>query len=281
MICSEIRPTSGKLDAAFPMNHPHFHESEDEDEDKDEEDTSDCSCSDDSFGNDNAVEFATSSDERDDYLANRTSEILRNYQEFLQEYDLETAAHGVASHEAGCHNLQYHEHKMSTDCGTDKNSCLLGDYSMHRVQRRSNDNVMKREIKDETRPLLANRGRFYITLCLGLFIAIVVAIHGPGKGTPKTTLDGKSQNRFSEVAYVLGREEGHVNEALPHHSSIITTKKLLPEPITNEGKRLKQTSPSQHQLPRSINPPRPFSFLNLIKKTLLTTKKPIIYIMKR
>jgi hypothetical protein len=229
-----IETLAESLDSAFPVNYPYF----DEDEDEDSEDVSDCFydenlCDDDSLGDEDADELASEGNGQDNRLADRTSEILQNYRAFLHEYDVESAGHGLNTPEDGCRDLQYHEHRIRNHGGTDKDTCLLRDFSMPHIPLGSTNSDRKEKRNYEMmRPLLGSkRVRFGIFLSLGMLAAMVVVISAPAKGTTNNTTSDSDPNRFAEVAYVLGREEGHEDETLPHHSRIIPTNKILTEPV--------------------------------------------------
>ncbi|KAL3792708.1 hypothetical protein ACHAW5_005813 [Stephanodiscus triporus] len=232
-----IETLAESLDSAFPVNYPYF------DEDDDSEDNSDCMydeslCDDDSLGDEDADEFASEGNGQDNRLADRTSEILQNYRAFLHEYDVESAAHELDPPEDGRRDLQYHEHRARNHGGTDKATCLLRDFSMpHASLGSANSDRKGKRNYEMMRPLLGSkRVRFGIFLSLGMLAAIVVVICAPTKGTTNIGTSDSDPNRFAEVAYVLGREEGHEDETLPHHSSIIPTNKLLTEPVNIDEK---------------------------------------------
>ena len=176
-------------------------------------------------------------------LAQRTSEILRNYRAFLSEYETEIAANTKKSLEPpedGFRHLHYYyyDHKINNNSisshgGGDTAVCILRDFSMPEVPLGSSDNVEEERRYNKMPPIVSSkRFKYGVLMSLGFVALIVGLVSASVKNANNKRMPERenTQGWHSEAAYLLEHENEHKDEnRLPHYNLIAARNKQLPD----------------------------------------------------
>lgn len=176
-------------------------------------------------------------------LANRTTEILSNYQNFLREQEMEISINYESPDppEDGFRQLHYHEHKAknrtSSNHGGDKASRLLREFSTPDIELCSRNNGHEKRKHSTPSIILSPKVKYGILLGFGLPLFAVIVIVATAGGSHQMKIPTRENDSGSrdERTYVLEHESGDMIGKPPNYNAIVPRKNTQPKPAIRSG----------------------------------------------